>query len=80
LARKFGGQLNIDQRLVPLLEQVFGEFKPPRADIVMRRSADRDLERAGKMDGSGMRLWGIRCSALVGDQARFLPLVLSHKR
>ena len=52
LARKLEGQLNIDQRLVPLPEQVFGEFKPPRADIVMRRSADRDLERAGKMEAA----------------------------
>src|ERR1700722_13273811 len=49
LARKLEGQRNIDQRLVPLPEQLLGEFKPPRADIVMRRSANRGLERAGKM-------------------------------
>ena len=32
LARKFEGQRNIDQRPVPLPEQLFGEFKPLRAD------------------------------------------------
>src|ERR1700731_4697566 len=52
LARKFEGQRNIDQRLVPFPEQLFAEFKPLRADIVMRRSADRDLERAGKMEAA----------------------------
>ena len=40
------------QRLVPLPEQLFGELKPLRADIVMRRSADRGLERAGKMEAA----------------------------
>src|ERR1700722_2867846 len=48
LARKFEGQRNMGQRLVALPEQLFGELKPLRADIVMRRSADRGLERAGK--------------------------------
>jgi hypothetical protein len=41
LARKLEGQRNMGQRLVPLPEQLFGELKPLRADIVMRRSADR---------------------------------------
>src|ERR1700730_13383318 len=48
LARKFEGPRNIGQRLLPLAEQLFGELKPFRADIVMRRSADRGLERAEK--------------------------------
>jgi hypothetical protein len=48
LARKFEGQRNMGQRLVALPEQLFGELKPPRADIVMRRSADRGLEPAEK--------------------------------
>jgi hypothetical protein len=39
LARKFEGQRNMGQRLVPLPEQLFGEFKPLRADIVMRKRA-----------------------------------------
>jgi len=52
LARKFEGQRNLDQRLVLLPEQLFGELKPLRADIVMRRSADRGLERAGKMEAA----------------------------
>src|ERR1700722_1540787 len=52
LARKFEGQRNMSQRLVALLEQLFGELKPLRADIVMRRSADRGLERAGKMEAA----------------------------
>src|SRR3979411_2754964 len=52
LARKFEGQRNMGQRLVPLPEQLFGELKPLRADIVMRRSADRGLERAGKMEAA----------------------------
>ena len=32
LARKFEGERNIDQRLLPLTEQLFGELKPLRAD------------------------------------------------
>src|SRR5258706_8695789 len=52
LARKFEGQRNLDQRLVPLPEQLFGELKPLRADIVIWRSADRGLERAGKMEAA----------------------------
>src|ERR1700719_678195 len=52
LARKFEGERNMDQRLVPLPEQLFGELKPLRADIEMRRSADRGLERAGKMEAA----------------------------
>src|ERR1700736_6502760 len=52
LARKFEGQRNMGQRLVSLPEQLFGELKPLRADIVMRRSADRGLERAGKMEAA----------------------------
>ena len=39
LARKFEGQRNMGQRLVALPEQLFGELKPPRADIVMRTRA-----------------------------------------
>jgi hypothetical protein len=39
LARKFEGQRNMGQRLVPLPEQLFGELKPLRADIVMRKRA-----------------------------------------
>jgi choline dehydrogenase-like flavoprotein len=42
----------MDQRLVPLPEQVFGELAPLRAHIVMRRSTDRGLERAGKMEAA----------------------------
>src|SRR6202040_94771 len=52
LARKLESQRNMGQRLVPLPEQLFGELKPLRADIVMRRSADRGLERAGKMEAA----------------------------
>src|ERR1700732_2936284 len=52
LARKLEGQRNLAQRLSPLLEQWFAALKPLRADIVMRRSADRGLERAGKMDAA----------------------------
>src|SRR5258708_19111136 len=52
LARKLEGQRNMGQRLVPLPEQLFGEFKPLSADIVMRRSADRGLERAGKVEAA----------------------------
>jgi hypothetical protein len=37
LARKLEGQRNMGQRLVSLLEQLFGELKPLRADIVMRK-------------------------------------------
>src|ERR1700733_945204 len=55
LARKLEGQRNLDQRLVALLEQLFGAVKPLRADIVMRRSADRGLERAGKMEAAQAR-------------------------
>src|ERR1700731_2969941 len=55
LARKLEGQRNLDQRLVALLEQLFGALKPLRADIVMRRSADRGLERAGKMEAAQAR-------------------------
>src|ERR1700738_1258239 len=51
-ARKFEGQRYMGQRLVALPEQLFGEVKPLRADIVMRRSADRGLERAGKMEAA----------------------------
>ena len=40
------------QRMVPLPEQLFGGLKPLRADIVMRRSADCGLERAGKMEAA----------------------------
>src|SRR5258708_32329937 len=52
LARKLEGQRNMGQRLVPLPEQLFGEIKPLRADIVMRRSADRGLAGAGKMEAA----------------------------
>src|SRR5260370_30720570 len=39
LARKLEGQRNMGQRLVPLPEQLFGELKPLRADIVMFKRA-----------------------------------------
>src|SRR5260370_15849410 len=39
LARKLEGQRNMGQRLVPLPEQLFGELKPLRADIVMCKRA-----------------------------------------
>ena len=52
LARKFEGQRNMGQRLVPLSEQLSAELKPLRADLVMRRSAARGLERAGKMEAT----------------------------
>jgi hypothetical protein len=39
LAREFEGQRNMGQRLVPFPEQLFGELKPVRADIVMRKRA-----------------------------------------
>src|SRR4029077_3448004 len=48
LARKFEGQRNMDQRLIPLPGQLFGALEPLRSDIVMRRSTDRGLERAEK--------------------------------
>src|SRR5258705_7442902 len=37
LAQEFEGQCNMGQRLVSLLEQLLGELKPLRADIVMRK-------------------------------------------
>src|SRR5260370_21558913 len=52
LARKFEGHRNMDQRLVPLPQQLFGELKPLRADTLTRRSADCGLERAGKMEAA----------------------------
>jgi hypothetical protein len=55
LARKLEGERNMSQRLVALLEQLFGELEPLRADIVLRRSADRGLERAGKMEAAETR-------------------------
>ena len=55
LARKFEGQRNMGQRLLALPEKLFGELKPLRADIVMRRSADRGLERARKMEAAQAR-------------------------
>ena len=55
LARKLEGQRNLDQRLIALLEQLFGALKPLRADIVMRRSADRGLECARKMEAAQAR-------------------------
>jgi hypothetical protein len=39
LAREFEGQRSMGQRLVFLPEQLFGELKPLRADIVMRSRA-----------------------------------------
>ncbi len=44
LARELEGQRNIDQRLVLLPEQLFGEFKPLRADIVMRKRAHASIK------------------------------------
>src|SRR4029077_12376020 len=41
LARKFEAQRNMGQRLVSLPEQLLGELKPLRDDILMRRTADR---------------------------------------
>src|SRR5258708_39632081 len=46
LAREFEGQRDMGQRLVPLLEQLFGELKPLRADIVMRKRARVSLRRS----------------------------------
>src|SRR6202030_4695778 len=43
LARKLEGQRNMGQRLVPLPEQLFGELKPLRADIVMRKRANASV-------------------------------------
>ena len=40
------------RRLVPLPEQLFGDLKPLRAEIVTRRSADRGPERAGNVEAA----------------------------
>src|SRR5260221_4185381 len=39
LARELEGQRNIDQRLVLLAEQLFGEFDPLTGDILQRKLA-----------------------------------------